>query len=84
MIRDEMHFGYSLGFHNVFPGSIIGVTHGLSVMKGGARKIYIDLTQKRLPLKSLCQVLFPQLQLSEVLWLLSVSYITCDTIKDIF
>lgn len=43
-----MHFGCSLDFHNVLPGSVMGVLYAPCVTQGGARNISADLPERRL------------------------------------
>lgn len=53
IIRSKVHFGYSLDFPNVFPGSVMGILNAPGAAQRGARKICSDLPERRLYLESL-------------------------------
>lgn len=48
IIRSKVHFGCSLDFPNVLPGSVIGILYAPCVAQRGARKICRDLPGRRL------------------------------------
>lgn len=47
-----MHFGCSLDFHNVLPGSVMSVLYAPCAAQGGTRKIFTELPERRLCLES--------------------------------